>query len=120
MDVSESCDIFRQSMNKEKISFKGQYTVEKLSSIDLWVSHHLLRDENNDMTCIVWVVSYMWDDFERFGTNLSIDGIDSSLYDAKAFCYIAPVVKNRINKMCVVCEGFAIIETNQGYHVILN
>ena len=110
--VSTFSHIFRQSMNQEEILFKSQYILEKLCSTDPGFSYNISYDENNEVIGIVWVTSYIRDTFERFWTYLSVDIIYSSIYDAKELCYIAPVVKNEINKTCVVCEGFVIIETN--------
>ena len=67
---------------------------------------NLAHDSNNKVTDIVWITSYMRDNFERFGNYISIDILHSSTYNAKEFCYIAPVDKNDIGKINVVCEGF--------------
>ena len=39
----------------------------------------------------------------------------SSIRNGKEFCYIAPVKKNEIGKMNVICEGFVISETRNAY-----
>ena len=61
----------------------------------------------------------MRDNFERFGNYISIDVMRSSVSNAKEFCYIAPVVLNKIGRINVVCEGFVITENRDAYTFIL-
>ena len=65
------------------------------------------------------MTSYMRDNVERFGKYLSIDMMRSSVCNAKEFCYIVPVVLNKIGKINVVCEEFVITETHDVYTFIL-
>ena len=61
------------------------------------------------------MISYMRDNFERFGNYISIDIIHLYICNTKDFCYIAPVGKNEVGKINVVCEGFVISETHGAY-----
>ena len=54
---------------------------------------------------------YMRDNFERFSNYLCIYVMRSSVCNARKICYIAPVTKNEIGKINLVCEGFIISET---------
>ena len=65
------------------------------------------------------MTSYIRDNFKRFGTFISINVMCSSIYNAKEFYYIAPAIKNEINKINVVCEGFIVLETHYVYKFIL-
>ena len=58
------------------------------------------------------MTSYMRDNFEIFGDYTSIDVMHSSIYNAKCVRYIAPVIKNEVGKINIVCEGFVISETH--------
>ena len=49
--------------------------------------------------------------FDNLSNNLSIDVMKTQVYNAKEFCYIAPVVLNEIGKINVVCKDFIISET---------
>ena len=57
----------------------------------------------------------MRDNFERFGSYISIDIMHISICNSKEFYYIAPVVKHEIGNINVVCEGFIISETHEAY-----
>ena len=61
------------------------------------------------------MISIMITNFERFGDLLSIDVMRSSISNDNFFCYIAPVVKNEIGKINIVCEGFVISEIHDAY-----
>ena len=61
------------------------------------------------------MTSYMRDNVEKFGKYIAIDVMRSSMCNARTICYIAPVVKNKISKMNVVCKGFIVIEINDVY-----
>ena len=73
---------------------------------DPGVTFNLAHNSNNKVTGIVWITSYMRDTFERFGNYIPIDVMYSSICNTKKVCYIAPVTKNEIGKINVVCEGF--------------
>ena len=83
-------------MNNEQISFKSQYILENFTSIDPVFSYYVTHYDNNDVTRIVWVASYVQDNFEWFGIFISGNVIHSSIYDAKELCYIAPVFQKKI------------------------
>ena len=55
---------------------------------------NLVHGNNNNVIDFFWMTSYMCDNFERFGNNISIYIINSSICNAKEFYYIAPVIKN--------------------------
>ena len=59
-------------MNRDDVSFKSQYILEKLAHIDKGFTFNITHDLNNKVTGIVWMTSYMRDNFERFGNYLSI------------------------------------------------
>ena len=61
----------------------------------------------------------MRDNFERFGNYLSIDLMRSSVCNNNLCCYIAPVIKNEIKNINIVCEDFVITETHDNYTFIL-
>ena len=65
------------------------------------------------------MTSYMKDNFETFGYYFSIDVMRSSVCNAKKICYIAPVIRDEIGKINVVCEGFVISENHDVYTFIL-
>ena len=65
------------------------------------------------------MTSYMKDNFECFRNYLFIDVMRSSVSNAKEFCYIAPVVLNKIGRINVVCEAFVITESYDAYTFIL-
>ena len=60
-------------MNRDDVLFKSQYILEKLVHIDKWFTFNITHDLNNKVTGIVWMKSYIRDNFERFGNYLSID-----------------------------------------------
>ena len=69
-------------MNQDDFLFKGQYILEKLASIDKGFTYDITHDLNNKVTSIVWMISYMRDNFERFGNYVSIDVMRSSVCNA--------------------------------------
>ena len=117
--ITEFSDTFTKKMNRDDVSFKSQYILEKLVHIDKGFTFITIRDLNNKVTGIVWMTSYMKDNFERFRNYLFIDVMRSSVSNAKEFCYIAPVVLHKIGRINVVCEGFVITESYDAYTFIL-
>ena len=110
--ITEFSRIFLESMNKEEITFKSQFILQSLAKTDPGFTHNITHDSDNNVTGIVWMTSYMRDNFERFGNNICIDVMKSQVCNAKKFWYIAPVVLNKVWKINVVCEGFVISETH--------
>ena len=53
-------------MNQDEISFKSQFILESLAKKDLGFIFNLAHDSDNKVTGIVWMTSYMRDNFERF------------------------------------------------------
>ena len=105
-------------MNRDDVSFKSQYILEKLAHIDKGFTFNITHGLNNKVTGIVWMTSYMRDNFERFGNYLSIDVMKSSISNSAEFCYMPPVVLNEIGRINVVCEGFVITENHDAYTFI--
>ena len=70
-------------MNRDEVTFKSQYILERLAHIDNGFTHNITHDYNNEVTGIVWITSYMRDNLERFGNYLSIDVIRSSVCNTK-------------------------------------
>ena len=66
------------------------------------------------------MTSYMRENFDRFDNNISIDVMKSQVCNAKKYCYIAPIVWNKVGKINEVCEDFVIFETHDTYCFILN
>ena len=99
--------------------FKSQYILEKLAHIGKGFTFNITHDLNNKVTGIVWMTSYMRDNFERFGNYLYIDVMRSSVSNAKELCYIALVVLNEIGIINVICAGFVIKENHDAYTFIL-
>ena len=93
-------------MNCDDILFKSQYILDKLAHIDKGFTFNITHDLNNKVTGIVWMTSYMRDNFERFDNYLSIDVMKSSISNSSEFCYMNPVVLNEIGRINVVCEAF--------------
>ena len=83
-------------MNKDEITFKSQYILQLLAKIDPGFAYNITHDSDNNIKGIVWMISYMRNNFERFGNNISIDVMKSQVCNAKFFCYIAPVVLNEV------------------------
>ena len=92
-------DTFVKSMNRKDVSFKSQYMLGNLASIDKGFTYNITHDSNNKLTGTVYIISYTRDNFERFGNYFSIDVMKSSVCIAKDFCYIAPVVLNKIGQI---------------------
>ena len=76
--------------------------MEKLASIDKGFTYNIAHDSHNKVTGIVWMTSYMRDDFKHFGNYLSIDVMRLYICNAKECCYITPVILNEIK--CVITE----------------
>ena len=91
--ISDFSDTFIEAMNQDEISFKSHFILESLATKDPCLTLNLAHDSDNKLTSIVWMTSYMCDNFERFGDYISIDVMHSSICNAKGFCYITPVIK---------------------------
>ena len=75
-------------MNKEEITFKSQFILQSLAKTDPGFAYNITHDSDNNVTGIVWMTSYIRDDSERFGNNISIDVMKSQVCNAKKFCNI--------------------------------
>jgi len=117
--ITEFSNAFTKATNRDDVSFKSQYILEKLAYMDKGFTFNITHDLNNKVTGIVWMTSYMRDNFERFGNYLSIDVMKSSISNSSEFCYMAPVVLNEIWRINVVYEGFVITENHDAYTFIL-
>ena len=60
-------------MNQDEISFKSQFILESLAKKDPGFT------SDNKVTGIVWMTSYMRDNFGGFGDYISIDVMHSSI-----------------------------------------
>ena len=85
-------------MDQDEISYKSQFILESLAKKDPGFTFNLAHDSDNNVTGIVWMISYMHDNFERFGDYILINVMHSSICNAKSFCYIAPVIKTKLEK----------------------
>ena len=85
--ISDFSQTFLKPTNQEVAFFKSQCILEALSFVDQGFIYNITHDSNNDVTRIVWMTSYMRDNFERFGNYLSIDVIRSSVCSAKKLLY---------------------------------
>ena len=88
-------------MNHDDIIFGNQCILESLASIDPSFTFNLAHDNDNNVTGIVCMTSYMCDNFERVGNYISINIMDSSIIN-------------------IVCEGFVIFETHDAYTFVLD
>ena len=113
--ITDFRDTFIKAMNQDAVSFKSQFILESLVKKDPGFTYNLAHDNNNKVTGIVWMTSYMRDNFERFGNYLSIDAMRSSVWNAKEFCSVI----SEVGKINAVCKGFIIIETYDEYIFIL-
>ena len=96
--TSEFSDTFVKSMNQDKTLFNSQYILGSLASTSPSFVFDLARDNDYNIIGIVWMISYMHDNFERFGDYILINVMHSSLCNAKSFGYIAPVIKTKLEK----------------------
>ena len=117
--IIDFSDTFIKEMNQDAVSFKSQFILESLAKKDPGFTYNLAHDSNNKVTGIIWMTSYMRDNFERFGNYLPIDVMHSSICNVKEFYYIAPVIKNEIDKINVLCEWFVYSETHDAYTFLL-
>ena len=101
--ISNFSDTFIEVVNQDEISFKSQFILESFAKKDPGFTLSLTHDSDNKVIGIVWMTSYMRDNFERFGDYISIDAMHPSICNAKYLCYIAPVIKKRSweNKCCL-------------------
>ena len=100
--ITKFSRILIESMNKEEITFKSRYILQSLAKIDPGFTYTITHYSDKNVTGIVWMTSYMHDNFEKFGNDISIDVIKSQVCNAKKFCYIAPVVLHEVGKINVV------------------
>ena len=57
-------------MNQEDITFKRQYILQSLATIDLEFTYNITYDSDNNVIAIVWMTSYMRENFERFDNDI--------------------------------------------------
>ena len=81
--ISNFGDTFVESMNQDDIIFNSRYILESLASMDPGFIFNLAHNNDNNITGIVWMTSYMRDNFEKFDNYISIDIMYSSIRNAK-------------------------------------
>ena len=91
--ISAFSNNFIKATNQDIISFKSQFILEFLAKKYPGFTFNLAYDSNNKVTSIVWMTSYMRDNFERFGDYISIDVMHSSIWNAKCFLLYCPGYK---------------------------
>ena len=94
--------------------------LQSSAKIDPRLTYNITHDSDNNVTGIVWMMSYIRENFERFGNSITIDVMKSQVCNTIFFCYIDPVVLNEVGKINVVCEGFVISKSHDVYCFILN
>ena len=72
-------------MNKEEINFKSQYILRSLAKIDPSFTYNIIHDSDKNVTDIVWMKSYIRENFEKIDNNISIDVMKSQVCNAKSF-----------------------------------
>ena len=90
--IIEFSRIFIESMNTEEITFKSQYILQSLAKIDPGFTYNITHDSDNNVTGIIWMTSYMRDNFETFGNKIFIVVMKSQVCNAKRFCYVSIMV----------------------------
>ena len=75
--------VSKKLMSQENFAFKSQFILENSSSINKGFNYNITYDSDNKVTGIGWMISYLRDNFERFGKHLPIDVMRSSLCNAK-------------------------------------
>ena len=70
--ITEFSRIFIDSMNKEEITFKSQYILQSLAKIDPGSNYNITYDSDKNNTGIVWMTSYMRDNFENLAITYSL------------------------------------------------
>ena len=60
-------------MNQEVVSFKSEYILEEMSKIISGFAYNITHNSSNDVSGIIWMTSFMRDNFGRFSNYLSID-----------------------------------------------
>ena len=118
--ITDSSRIFIESMHQEDITFKIQYILQSLATIDTGFTYNITHDSDNNLTGIFWITSYIRENFEWFGTNISIGVMKTQVCNAKEFCYIVPVVWNEIGKKLRYLWRFCNIRNSWCIFFILN
>ena len=90
--ITKFSRIFIELMNKEGITFKSQYILQSLVKIDPGFTYNITHDSDNNVTGIIWMTSYMRNNFERFGNKIFIVVMKSQVCNAKRFCYVSIMV----------------------------
>ena len=62
--ITDFSGTFIKSTNQDDISFKNKFILESLDKKDLGFTFNLAHDSDNNVTGIVWMTSYMRDNFE--------------------------------------------------------
>ena len=83
--ISDFRHTFIEAMNQDEISFKNQFKLESLAKKDPGFTFNLTHDSDNKVNGIVWMTSYMRNNFERFGDYISIDVMHSFICNANVF-----------------------------------
>ena len=71
-------------MKKEDITFKRQYTLYSLAKIDPSFAYNITNDSDNNVTGVVWMKSYIRENFQIFGNNISIDVMKPQVCNVKS------------------------------------
>ena len=92
--------------------------MEALRESNVGFDYQLLADTNGRYTGCIWQTSTMKDNFDRFGSFLSIDkmkrGINKLLWP-----YMSITMYNEINCVCVACEAIIFSEREEFYNAMI-
>ena len=62
--ITDFGDTFIKAMNQDAVSFKSQFILESLVKKDPGFTYNLAHDNNNKVTGIVWMTSYIRDNLK--------------------------------------------------------
>ena len=78
-----------------------------------------LQDSNGRYTGCIWQTAIMRDNFERFGTFISIDAMKRGL-NKLLWPYMSICMYNELNTICVACEAIICSEREEAYRAMID
>ena len=116
--------VWREVMNnnyedkRNCLNFFTEY-MDTMKLRDKDFQFEILSDMNGEITGCIWMTSTMRNNFELFGSFVSVDAMKRDL-NTLLWPYVAVTMYNEMDCVCVGCEGIVLSEREEAYKEMLN
>ena len=110
-------EIMSDTSHKDSLVTFVEY-MQILADKNRGFTYQMLQDQEGKYSGCVWQTATMRDNFERFGSMISIDAMKREI-NTFNWPYIAISMYNELEQLCVGCEGIVCTERAEAYKALV-